>query len=50
MIQLYESIGALVRYSDYTLIEIENFIPYEFDIYSSILLSQIKEEKKKHNG
>jgi hypothetical protein len=46
MVQLYEMIGNMTRYSDYTLTEIENMIPYEFDIYSSILLKQIQEEKK----
>ena len=39
----------MVRYSDYTLTEIENMIPYELEIYSSILIQQLKEEKKKRN-
>lgn len=45
---LYQSIGSLVRYSDYSLTEIEGMIPYEFEIYSSILVKQLKDEKKKH--
>jgi hypothetical protein len=47
IVNLYKSVGAMVRYSDYSLTEIENMIPYEFDIYSSILMEQIQEEKKK---
>lgn len=43
-------IGNMVRYSDYTLTEIENMIPYEFEIYSAILMKQLKEEKQKRNA
>jgi len=35
----------MVRYSDYTLAEINGMIPYEFEIFYSILINQIKAEK-----
>ena len=44
----YQSIGNLVRYSDYSLSEIENMIPYEMEIFSSILMKQLQEEKAKN--
>ncbi len=47
LVDLYESIADFVRYSDYSLTEVENMIPYEMEIYSSILLKQLKEEKKR---
>jgi hypothetical protein len=37
----------MVRYSDYTLSEINNMIPYEFEIYYSILNKHITAEKQK---
>ncbi len=37
----------MVRYSDYSLTEIEAMIPYELEIYTSILLKQLEEEKQK---
>lgn len=44
----YTNIGTMVRYSDYTLEDINNMIPYEFEIYSAILTKQLKEEKAKN--
>lgn len=38
----------MVRYSDYTLTELENMIPYEFEIFAAILYKQLKDEKKKN--
>jgi len=43
----YRNIGSMVRYSDYSYDEILNMIPYEMEIYSSILAKQIQEEKNK---
>jgi len=45
---MYQSIGIMVRYSNYALYEIENLIPYEFNIYMAILQQQLKDEKKKN--
>lgn len=44
----YRNIGAMVRYSDYSLSEIEAMIPYEFEIYSAILVKQIQDENKEN--
>jgi len=42
----YNEIADLVRYSNYSLTEIKTFLPYEFTIFQSLLLSQIDKEKK----
>jgi hypothetical protein len=46
----YRNIGQMVRYSDYSLTEIEAMIPYEFEIYSAILSKQLQDEKVKKNA
>lgn len=46
----YQGIGQMVRYGNYSLNEIENMIPYEFEIYTAILIQQLKKEKNKKNG
>lgn len=46
----YQALGTMTRYSDYTLTEIENMIPYEMEIYSAILIKQLKEEKQKRDA
>jgi len=38
---------ALVQYHKYSLTEIENLIPWERDIYVSLLQQHIEEEKLK---
>jgi hypothetical protein len=40
----------MVRYSDYTLSEINEMIPYEFDIFYSILVKQLQKEKRQKKG
>ena len=45
LMNYYSEIGYLVRYSNYSLTEIEMMLPFEFDIFSSILLKQLKDEK-----
>jgi len=40
----YRNLGAMVRYSDFSYEEILNLIPYELEIFSSILTKQIKDE------
>jgi hypothetical protein len=47
---IYNLIGTTVRYSDYTLTEIENLVPYELDIYTAILIQQIQKEESQSNG
>ena len=41
----YVTMYRMTRYSDLTLTEIENLIPYELSIYISILTDLLKEEK-----
>jgi len=42
----YREIADLVRYGDYSLTEIKEFLPYEFTVFQSILLTQLDKEKK----
>lgn len=42
----YYDIGALTRYSSYTLSDIYEMIPYEFDVLESINLNFIQKEKE----
>ena len=43
----YQGIYTLTRYGDLSLTEIENLIPYEMEIYTSVLNKQLEKEKKK---
>lgn len=38
---------ALMQYHKYTLTEIEEMIPFERDIYVSLLLQHLEEERNK---
>lgn len=45
----YQELGDLTRYSDYSLTELKQMIPYELMIFQSILMTQLEEEKKRAN-
>jgi hypothetical protein len=39
----------MTRYGDYSLTELENMIPWEFDIHALILYNNIKKENERRN-
>ena len=39
---------ALMQYHKYSLTEIENMIPWERDVYVSLLQQHLEEEEQKH--
>jgi len=41
---------ALMQYHKYSLTEIENMIPFEREIYVSLLIQYLEEEKQKHEN
>ena len=43
----FETNFALVQHHKYSLSEIENMLPWERDIYVSLLVNYIKEENEK---
>jgi hypothetical protein len=43
----YRTNFALIQYHKYSLTEIENMIPWEREIYLSLLENHIKEEEEK---
>lgn len=43
---LYQLLFSMVQHHKYSLTELENMIPYEFDIYVDMLASYIKEVEK----
>lgn len=46
----YKTVFSMVQHHKYSLTEIENMLPYEFDIYVDMLAAYIREveEKNKH--
>ena len=50
IITCYKDIGTFVKYSNYSLTEINEMIPYEFDIYYNILIKQLKDEQAKRKN
>ena len=48
----YKTNFALIQHHKYSLTELENMIPWERDIYVSLLVAYIKEEqeRKKRNS
>lgn len=43
----YQTLFSLVQYHKYSLTELENMLPYEFDLYVSLLASHLKEQESK---
>jgi len=41
---------ALMQYHKYSLTELENMIPFEREIYVSLLIQYLEEEKQKHEN
>jgi hypothetical protein len=39
---------ALMQYHKYTLEDLEQMIPYEREIYSTMLVQHLEEEKQRH--
>ena len=46
-INLYKTNFALIQYHKYSLEELENMIPFEREIYVSLLVKHLEEEKQK---
>lgn len=45
----YQTLFSLVQYHKYSLTELENMIPYEFDLYVSFLANHLKEQEFKNS-
>jgi hypothetical protein len=43
----YETNFALMQHHKYSLLELENMIPWERNIYVSLLVNYLKEEKER---
>lgn len=43
----YKTNFALMQHHNYTMADIENWLPFERDIYVQMLVEHLKEEKKK---
>jgi len=43
---LYQLLFSMVQHHKYSLSELENMVPYEFDIYVSMLANHLKELEK----
>ena len=41
---------ALMQYHKYNLVDIENMIPFEREIYISLLVKHLEEEKQKYEN
>jgi len=46
----YQTVFALVQHHKYSITEIENLIPYERDIYVSMLQEWLQKEKERHEA
>jgi hypothetical protein len=47
MVGYYENNFALVQHHNWSLEEIENLIPWERDVYTTLLIEHLKEEKER---
>jgi hypothetical protein len=43
----YQTVFGMIQHHKYSLTEIENMIPYEFDIYVHLLVDFIKNQENK---
>ena len=48
LVGYYQLNFALMQYHKYSLTEIENMIPWERDVYVTMLHNHLEEEKLKH--
>ena len=46
----YRTNFALMQYHKYSLTEVENLMPWEREVYTSLLLQYIEEEKQKQEA
>lgn len=46
----YKTNFALMQYHKYSLTEVENLMPWEREVYTSLLLQYIEEEKQKQEA
>jgi hypothetical protein len=46
----YKTNFALMQYHKYSLTEIENLMPWEREVYTSLLMQYIQEEKAKQEA
>ena len=46
----YKTNFALMQYHKYSLTEIENMMPWEREVYTSLLIQHIEQEKKKQEA
>ena len=49
LVSLYRNNFALMHHHKYSLTELENMIPWEREIYLTLLMDYIKEENAKQN-
>lgn len=49
VVQYYKEVFQMVRYSDFNLTEINRMLPYELEIYVSLTLKAMKEEREQRN-
>lgn len=47
MVSYYETNFALINHHGWSLKEIENLIPWERDVYTTLLVNHLKEEKER---
>ena len=47
MVGYYENNFALVQHHNWSLEEIENLMPWERDVYTTLLIQHLKEEKER---
>lgn len=50
LISMYRSNFMMIYHFGYSLAELENMIPFEYEIYLLMLLEQLEKEKEKENG
>lgn len=49
LISLYRSNFMMIHHFGYSLTEIENMLPFEYDIYLLLLQEQLKKEEEARN-
>lgn len=49
LISMYRANFMMIHHFDYSLTEIENMLPFEYDIYMLLLQEQLKKEEEARN-
>jgi|TARA_Y100000992_G_C20981102_1_gene357358 hypothetical protein len=47
MVSYYETNFALINHHGWSLKEVENMIPWERDVYTTLLVNHLREEKER---